>query len=172
MKSNKPNTEQNIGKPTRRDFLQKAWKILGLIAVAELGIFTLNLLKPGKESNKNKSGSSIKVVGNIEDFPINSVTTDRANKFYLIREQDGAFLALSLMCSHLGCSVGWDESKNKFICPCHSSVFDKRGNVLNSPAPRPLDYFPVLIEEGKVKIDFGKKIKRKKFETNQLTYAI
>jgi cytochrome b6-f complex iron-sulfur subunit len=58
------------------------------------------------------------------------------------------------------------------LCPCHSSAFDKFGSVINSPAPRPLDYFPLTVEAGKVKIDLNQKTKRKKFEKNQVTYAI
>jgi cytochrome b6-f complex iron-sulfur subunit len=91
---------------------------------------------------------------------------------YLVRQPDGGFLALSLICSHLSCSVLWEENKNQFVCPCHSSAFDIFGNVLSSPAPRPLDYYPVIIEEGKVKVDIGQKIQRKKFEQKQLTYAL
>ena len=97
------------------------------------------------------------MAGSVEDFPVNSVTPDRINKYFLVRAEDGGFLALSLICSHLGCSVLWDKTKNQFICPCHSSAFDKFGNVINSPAPRALDYFPVIIEAGKVKVDMSQK---------------
>jgi cytochrome b6-f complex iron-sulfur subunit len=156
----------------RREFLYKVWKILGLVAVAELGFFMISLLKPSRELNKSKAESTIKTIGNVEDFPLNSVTPDRINMLTIIREPDGGFLALSLTCSHLGCSVLWNEAKNQFACPCHSSNFDKQGLVLNSPASRPLDYFPVTIGEGKVKIDISLKTRRNKFEQNQLTYAL
>jgi len=159
-------------KTSRRGFLKKAWKILGWVAAAELVIFMISLLKPSKELHKGRKSSTIKILGNVEDFPLNSVTPDRINKLYLIREKDGGFLALSLTCSHLGCSVIWDETKNQFICPCHASSFDRVGNVLSSPAPRPLDYFPVVIEAGKVSIDISLKAKRRKFDIKQLTYAI
>ena len=155
----------------RRDFLSKLWKLLGLVALIELVFFTVSLLRPGKKDLKNNL-SILKVAGSVEDFPKNSVTPDRINKYFLIRSEDGGFLALSLICSHLGCSVLWDDAKKQFICPCHSSAFDKYGNVINSPAPRPLDYFPVIIEAGKVKIDMSRKMKRKKFEKSQVTYAI
>jgi cytochrome b6-f complex iron-sulfur subunit len=156
---------------SRRDFLSKLWKILGLVASAELAIFTYNLLRPGKKKPENQL-ALLRVAGSVDDFQKNSVTPDRINKYYLIRYDDGGFMALSLICSHLGCSVLWNEEKKQFICPCHSSAFDNHGSVINSPAPRPLDYFPVIIEEGKVKIDMSQKMKRKKFEKNQLTYAI
>jgi cytochrome b6-f complex iron-sulfur subunit len=159
-------------KSSRRDFLKSSWKVLGLVAAAELVFFTANLLDSDNEESKDKSITNLKVVGNVNDFKINSVNVDRVNKFFLVRDEEGGFLALSLGCSHLGCSVLWDEAKQKFICPCHSSSFDKRGSVLTSPAPRPLDYYRVLIEDGKVKIDFSKKIQRKKFDKTQVAYAI
>ena len=160
------------GQTGRREFLSKVWKFIGLVALAELAFFTVNLFKPGKKDLKNNPSSLIKVAGSVEDFQKNSVTPDRINRYFLVRSDDGGFLALSLICSHLGCSVIWDEAKGQFICPCHSSAFDKFGNVINSPAPRPLDYFPVIIEAGKVKIDLSQKTRRKKFEKNQVTYAI
>jgi cytochrome b6-f complex iron-sulfur subunit len=156
----------------RRDFLKKAWKILGVVATAEFVLFFTSLLKPSKEIKKSKPGSTIRIIGNIEDFLPGTVTPDRINKLYLVRDSEGGFLALSLICPHLGCSVLWDEAKKQFDCPCHSSAFDRHGVVLSSPAPRPLDYFPVILEEGKVKVDVRQKAKRKRFETNQMTYAI
>ncbi len=172
MKPSKPTIDIKSEKSGRRDFLKNSWKILGLIGAVELSVFTINLLSPITGKNKRSASSTIKEVGNVDDFSINSVTTDRANKLFLVRESDGGFLALSLTCSHLGCSVLWNESKNQFICPCHSSAFNKFGEVINSPAPRPLDFFPIIIEEGKIKIDINQKTKRSQFEKNQLTYAI
>jgi cytochrome b6-f complex iron-sulfur subunit len=156
---------------TRRDFLAGLWKILGLVALAEVIFFTVSMLRPGKKELKNNP-SILKIAGNVDDFQKNTVTPDRVNKYFLIRVEDGGFLALSIICSHLGCSVLWDDPKKQFICPCHSSAFDRLGNVINSPAPRALDYYAVIIEEGKVKIDLSQKKKRKKFDKTQLTYAI
>jgi len=84
---------------------------------------------------------------------------------------DGGFVALSLKCTHLGCSVGWNETEDKFICPCHSSVFEKNGNVVSPPAPRALDLLPVIIENGIVKVNPNKPMKRKRFSNSQVTYA-
>jgi cytochrome b6-f complex iron-sulfur subunit len=130
------------------------------------------MLRPGKKFQKENPSSGIKIAGNVEDFATNSVIADRINKYFLIRMEDGGFLALSLTCSHLGCTVLWEEQKKQFICPCHSSAFDKMGNVINSPAPRPLDYYLVSINAGKVMVDTGQKFKRRKFEKNQVTYAL
>jgi cytochrome b6-f complex iron-sulfur subunit len=172
QKKNKDIEPVKAEKTGRREFFSKLWRILGLVALGELTIFTVGMLRPGRKSLKDNPASNIKVAGSVEDFAVNSVTADRINKYFLVRSGDGGFLALSLTCSHLGCSVLWEESKNQFVCPCHSSAFDRLGNVVNSPAPRALDYYPVLIEAGKVKVDLSQKRKRKKFEKDQLTYAI
>ena len=160
------------GETGRRDFLRKAWMILGAVAASELVFFIASLLKPSRELSKSKPGSTVRIIGNVDDFLPGTVTPDRINKLFIVRESDGGFLALSLICPHLGCSVLWDETKKQFDCPCHSSAFDKYGVVINSPAPRPLDYYPVLLEAGKVKVDVSQKAKRRKFETSQMTYAI
>jgi cytochrome b6-f complex iron-sulfur subunit len=49
-------------------------------------------------------------------------------------------------------------------------VFDISGAVLQSPAPRPLDMFAVMIENGIVKVDTNKKTKRSVFEPSQAVY--
>jgi cytochrome b6-f complex iron-sulfur subunit len=166
------NKKTATGSTGRREFFSQLWSILGVVALGELVFFTLSMLRPGKKFQNENPTSSIKIAGNVADFAVNSVIADRINKYFLIRMADGGFLALSLTCSHLGCSVLWEEEKKQFICPCHSSAFDKTGNVINSPAPRPLDYYPVSISAGKVMVDTGQKIKRRQFEKNQVTYAI
>jgi Rieske Fe-S protein len=107
----------------------------------------------------------------LPDIPPGSVLPFRSGKFYLVRLDDGGFIALSLKCSHLGCSVIWNKEEGKFICPCHSSQFDIRGNVLSRPAPRALDYYPVIISEGEIKVDISQPIRRRVFDKSQATYA-
>ena len=109
--------EEEPEKTGRRSFLSKVWNILGLVALAELAFFTVSLLKPGKKDLKNNPASLIKVAGSVEDFQKNSVTPDRINKYFLVRSEDGGFLALSLICSHLGCSVIWDKTKTSLYVP-------------------------------------------------------
>lgn len=70
---------------------------------------------------------------------------------YVIR--DGSRLAaISNICTHLGCGVRWDPDKNDFICPCHNGVFDRNGNVVSGPPPKPLNRFPTRVASGKIQI--------------------
>jgi succinate dehydrogenase / fumarate reductase iron-sulfur subunit len=51
-------------------------------------------------------------------------------------------------CTHLGCTVHWDERKGLFLCACHGGTFDIHGDVKAGPPPRPLDRHRFKIEDG------------------------
>lgn len=154
----------------RRQFINKAWKIAGFLALAE---FTFVGLKSIKNNGFiiDQSTSNYVDAGALNEIKKGKITSFRASRFYIFRSSDGGLLAFSAACSHLGCAINWDTEKQEFICPCHSSKFDIKGNVLNSPAPRALDLHPVKIENGHVWVDTANKIQRKQYNKNQLVYA-
>ena len=156
---------------SRRQFLQKLWKGLGIVASVEVIAVFFGFLFSGKKEDQSLKPKELFEAGNVEVFKNNTVTAFRGGRFYLARLLDGGFIALSLRCTHLGCSINWEEDKNRFICPCHSSAFYINGEVQNPPAPSALDYFPILIENGIVKVDIGTKLSRSRFEKSQITYA-
>jgi cytochrome b6-f complex iron-sulfur subunit len=155
---------------TRRDFFSMAWKGLGIIASLEtLGIIT-GFFFSGKSSRVSPPKQLLEA-GPVEAFGLNTVTPFASGRFFLARQSDGGFIAISLRCTHLGCSITWEKTRQRFICPCHSSAFDSHGDVINPPAPRALDYYPVQIENGLVKVDIGTLKERNSFKRDQLTYA-
>jgi cytochrome b6-f complex iron-sulfur subunit len=153
-------------KPERRSFLRLAWLGIAAAAFSESVWVLASFLKPRKIAPK--SSGILVVAGPSETFAPGSVTAFPAGKFYLVRLSDGGFLALHRQCTHLGCSVPWDEASGKFMCPCHASVFDLKGDVLAPPAPRPLDLFAVRIENGIVKVDVSTPIRRSAFDASQV----
>ncbi len=155
------------GATGRRSFLRLAWLGVGAVALGETIWILASFLKP--RHREPASTGSLVVAGPIDAFAPGSVTAFPAGKFYLVRLTDGGFLALHRQCTHLGCSVPWDEANGRFACPCHASVFDIRGVVLAPPAPRPLDLFAVRIENGIVKVDVSAAIRRASFEPSQVT---
>lgn len=66
---------------------------------------------------------------------------------YVITEDGREFIAMSNVCTHLGCRVRWISEKNIFFCPCHNGVFDIEGLVVDGPPPRPLDRYETKVEE-------------------------
>ena len=155
---------------SRRDFFNKSWKWLGIIAVVEVAGMSTAFMFSAKSKNISNPKQLLEA-GPVDSFAVNSVNAFMGGRFYLARQQDGGFIALSLRCTHLGCSIAWEESKKRFICPCHSSAFDISGEVLNPPAARALDYYPVMIENGIVKVDIGTLMERNSFRKDQLQYA-
>jgi cytochrome b6-f complex iron-sulfur subunit len=153
--------------PERRSLLRFAWLGLGVAALGEAAWIVASFLRPRREAPR--SAAALVVAGPAERFAPGSVTAFPAGRFYLVRLADGGFLALSRQCTHLGCSVPWDEASGRFACPCHASSFDLRGDVLAPPAPRPLDLFAVRIENGIVKVDVAAPIRRSAFEPSQVT---
>lgn len=63
----------------------------------------------------------------------------------LLQPQPGEFVAMTAVCTHLGCIVKWVEAKQEFLCPCHGGRFSSAGKVLGGPPPSPLQTYPVAI---------------------------
>jgi len=154
----------------RRSFLTRLWQGLGALAALEFIGVSFAFLVSGRKRQTERSARLVKA-GNADDFDPGSVTVFRNGLFYLCRLKDGGFLALSLSCTHLGCSVNWQQKSNRFLCPCHASAFDMVGNVINPPAARALDLYPVRIENGVITVDISRRIRRKRFKKKQVTYV-
>jgi len=155
----------------RRSFLSRVAALLGGLAVLEAGWIGATFLGTRRSRASLQEGPGIQVAGLVERFEPGSVTAFRDGHFYLVRLDDGGFLALHRKCTHLGCTVPWIADEQKFICPCHASAFDMRGDMLSAPAVRALDLFAVRIENGVVKVDTNKLIRRAAFEPHQITQA-
>ena len=69
------------------------------------------------------------------DVPTGGALVFRTERLVLMKDDTG-FYALSLICTHLGCTVTVTE--DALSCPCHGSRFDRQGKVLSGPADTPL----------------------------------
>jgi glycine/D-amino acid oxidase-like deaminating enzyme/nitrite reductase/ring-hydroxylating ferredoxin subunit len=61
------------------------------------------------------------------------------SKLAISRDETGALHAVSARCTHMGCSVTWNEAEASWDCPCHGSRFTATGEVLHGPALHPLE---------------------------------
>jgi cytochrome b6-f complex iron-sulfur subunit len=154
--------------PGRRRFVVRAWTALAGAAIAELAWVTGTFLRPRPSA---ASAASLFVAGPADRFEPGTVTAFPSGRFYLVRLKDGGFLALDRECTHLGCTVPWVETEGRFACPCHASAFDITGQVLNAPAPRPLDFYRVRLENGVVKVETSQRQRRTAFESSQVTVS-
>jgi len=81
---------------------------------------------------------------------------DATGKTIWTNKKDMPYIAFSGKCPHLGCGYKWRKHKvlgPVFLCPCHVSIYDASGRVLEGPAPRPLDALPIQVSaSGEVQI--------------------
>jgi cytochrome b6-f complex iron-sulfur subunit len=151
----------------RRDFLKLGLGALSALAAVELGGAGLLFLRA--RSLEGEFGGVI-TAGPVEQFANGSVTEFHEGNFYLVRGADSGFLAVYRRCPHLGCMVSWNEEKGKFYCPCHASSFDRNGDFQNELVSRALDTFPVLFEDGLVKVDTSQVQSRENYQPEQVSY--
>jgi cytochrome b6-f complex iron-sulfur subunit len=74
------------------------------------------------------------------EVPQQGALVYREARVAVIRD-NGELYALSLTCTHLGCTV--TVTPGDIVCPCHGSVFDRQGNVIKGPANRPLPRYRI-----------------------------
>ena len=153
---------------SRRSFFWKIWLAVGGLFLLECIWVVVDFLRPRKSRATSDEGDII-VAGPVRRFEANSVTAFQIGKFYLARTEDGGFLAMSRECTHLGCTVPWVDEEKRFVCPCHASAYDIKGDVVSPPAPRALDLFAIRIENGIVKVDTSRAIARNSFDSTQVT---
>tara|TARA_B100000963_G_C22144264_1_gene458883 strand:+ start:63 stop:470 length:408 start_codon:yes stop_codon:yes gene_type:complete len=51
------------------------------------------------------------------------------------------------ICTHGNCDVEWDSNQEAIVCPCHNSMFSPEGLVLEGPATRDLNFYPICYDE-------------------------
>ena len=149
---------------SRRSFLALAtWAIGGLISAA-LGVPAIAyIIGPALKLNNVQQwiqlGSTAKVeLGTPTLFKAKIerqtgwIVNEEEVSAYALTENGRDFVALSNICTHLGCRVRWVADQERFFCPCHNGVYDKNGNVVSGPPPRPLDHYEVKIENNQLYI--------------------
>jgi len=76
---------------------------------------------------------------------------DPTGRVIWTNKKDVPYVVFSGKCPHLGCGYKWRTHKllgQVFLCPCHLSIYDATGKVLDGPAPRPLDTLPIRVSSG------------------------
>lgn len=110
-------TSKEAPQPELRSFLNKLWIGLGFVALAEIAALVTAFLRTRKPAARQDVFGNIIDAGPLKDFSLSSVTAFKRGHFYLVRLADGGFLALSRTCTHLGCTVPWDEKEKNSSVP-------------------------------------------------------
>lgn len=65
----------------------------------------------------------------------------------LYHSSGGELRAVSAVCTHMGCLVGWNPVDRTWDCPCHGSRFAHDGRVVHGPATEPLEPVPWPVDQ-------------------------
>jgi glycine/D-amino acid oxidase-like deaminating enzyme/nitrite reductase/ring-hydroxylating ferredoxin subunit len=87
-------------------------------------------------------GDRFKAAVTLPDLGIGegAVTHHNGTQVAVARDRDGQVHAVSAICTHLGCVVGFNDGDQTWDCPCHGSRFALDGSVLDGPATDPLEH--------------------------------
>jgi cytochrome b6-f complex iron-sulfur subunit len=126
----------------RRSFLKLLASLLGATAVGAFAYPLVRFLLPVESAARFKSlkvPESQVPLGGFKDLLIGGTPA------IIVHTKEKGFVALSRVCTHLGCLVKYHPEKQEFICPCHAGTFDLDGNVISGPPPRPLPKYSVKV---------------------------
>ena len=128
--------------PTRRNFLKIITNALfslgGLLGLGGLIRFLGFQPDPGPPTEYD--------LGSKYNFLKNAYVI-RADIPAAIKLTNNGYIAISLACTHLGCTVEENENGNGFTCPCHGSRYNEKGLVLEGPATKPLSFYRIEEQE-------------------------
>ena len=158
--ADEPDVPDTPASPDRRAFLIGA--IGGGITLAVAGPAVLFVTGSANTAADQETWIRLGSTSSVEPRgapTLMKATVERRNG-YLVEEKeisvwvvtdDGAqFTVLSNICTHLGCRVRWVDDEDQFFCPCHNGIFDRNGEVVDGPPPRPLDRFQYKVEEDQI----------------------
>ena len=127
----------------RRSFLKRTAGVLGATVSLVFLVPVMKFLAPQK-----LEAVAEKITINKSEIPYGAAKEVSFNgtPLIVINRKGKGFIALSRVCTHLGCLVGYNREDEELVCPCHAANFSLEGNVISGPAPSPLKSFPLKVE--------------------------
>lgn len=133
---------------TRRGFIAAAATTMAAALAAAFLWPVWEFLSPPKTGKEEQETAAI---------PLSKVGIGMAHFFefqghpsVVLQPSPGKFIALSAVCTHLGCIVEWRPRERIFFCPCHGGKFSPEGKVLAGPPPRPLPSYRITVRKDQV----------------------
>jgi menaquinol-cytochrome c reductase iron-sulfur subunit len=152
---------------SRRNFMQAAiWGIGGLIGIGFGVPAVAYVVGPSLKSQQAQTWMRLGPTSKVElgtptlfTFTIQTQTGWIVNSeevsVYVLSKDGRDYIAMSNICTHLGCHVRWITDQNLFFCPCHNGEFDVNGTVISGPPPRPLNRYEVKVENDQLYVLVG-----------------
>jgi cytochrome b6-f complex iron-sulfur subunit len=144
-----PVTEQKGETRTRRAFLAAAGAA-GICYTAALAYPIYRYLASPAEMAASMAAITEVTLKDAQKLPVGSALMFKfgPSPAMLIHHHDGSWVALSAVCTHLGCTVQYEPELHRIHCACHGGVYDPRtGANISGPPPKPLKMFKVTVND-------------------------
>ena len=135
--------------PERRRFL----RVAGRSAAGCLALPVLDQLSGCQGEQQEEASGEIQIA--LEELPDGArIYRDIGDRPIEVVRDGDAIIARSMLCTHQGCDVEWEEDVREYFCPCHDARFDAEGEVIEGPPPRPLRKLQVRREADQIVITY------------------
>lgn len=158
-----------VGNPDRRSFLRwgfLVWFIFFAWLATTLHLF-IRFMFPRVLYEPEPAFNAGLLSGYAEPDTVYA-TFKEAKDVWMVRLTENGeerLIAISTVCTHLGCRVNWLDDTQKFKCPCHGSGFHMNGVHFEGPAPRPLERYRISLDgSGNVIVDRSVRYRRERKE--------
>lgn len=134
---------------TRRGFMIAAGAA-GLCYLGALGYPVYRYLASPAEMAANEAAVTEVTLKDAQKLPQGSALMFKFGPApaMLIHHNDGTWVALTAVCTHLGCTVQYEPQLHRIHCACHGGVYDSRtGANVSGPPPKPLKLFKVAVSD-------------------------
>ena len=134
-----------------------AWSLMAFVGTTS-GAVLYSFMVP----KLTKEPPSTFRAGKISDYPEPGVYTTYKDgqNVWIVHLHEGKLVALSTICTHLGCIPNWLTADQKYKCPCHGSGFYMDGVNFEGPAPRPLERLALSLDGENLVVDKSKKFRQ------------
>jgi cytochrome b6-f complex iron-sulfur subunit len=135
--------------PGRRSFLH--WLLGGGFTASIISFLypAINFMNPPAipEASTNEVAA-----GRVQELKPNSgkIVKFGSKPALLIRLSETEWRAFSAVCTHLNCTVQYQDSTRQVWCACHNGLYDLNGKVVGGPPPKPLEEYAVHVRGDEV----------------------
>ena len=141
-------------KNTRRAFLAAAG-VAGLAYTAALAYPIYRYLASPEEMAMEATAVTEVTLKDAQKLPLGAVLMFKfgASPALLIHHEDGRWISMTAVCTHLGCTVQYEPQADRIHCACHGGVYNAyTGANVSGPPPKPLKLFKVAVNEAGVDV--------------------
>jgi cytochrome b6-f complex iron-sulfur subunit len=146
---------QEPGEKTTRRFFMAAAGAAGLCYAAAMAYPIYRYLASPEEMAMNATAVTEVTLKDANKLPLGSVLMFKfgTSPAMLIHHQDGRWISLTAVCTHLGCTVQYEPQADRIHCACHGGVYDPyTGANVSGPPPKPLRLFKAVVNDTGVEV--------------------